>query len=462
MISFSLFRGKPPLLSALCAFDTRAYDLRKLWFFGLMKSLIALVFASFLGALLSCAEVDPQPSRTVQGPPDLPLPESPREVERGEESPAVPSASGLLFTSVDVDFRSSTLSYYDFASGQIKEIFSGGSGDPVVMRADSATFVLAQRAGFSRNLRTITLSRESDGSLSFSLSSERALPDGFRPGDPHALSVLPSGLLLLAGYVSSQVFSFNNESGVVQANALGEVSDLDTGSSRFRPEALGGALFEGRQIAWVLHQGLSPRNGGLILDERQSLFVSEDGSFVDADSETQKIQGVPLGAAVPNAAFAHSSSPELLWVEQSCSRLVGTVSGNPCDNQIALVDLRLQQVVDRWQTNEPQTYMNGPVLKAASDSIFYRLVDWEDPAGRHLGLRRYTFAEKTIETVYEFEPDSGGYYALAENPGTGTVFIGERRRQSLGGWVLLRSDGSVEKSPDLPLIPYNAVLVEEP
>lgn len=401
---------------------------------------------------------NPSASPVIRVPRDTPL--SLREEEAVEpgteqETPTVePTLSGFLFTSVDADFKSSGLSFYDTNRGEIIPLLDGGGSDPHLVQLKPNHILLLQRAGAQRNVREIWIREEAEPAEQFKLSEEVALPADMQQGDPQDALLWKDETLLLAeslgGRLRRLVWKSSAHGALPFDSPLPALPPLGQFEARAHPTQLGRTEIAGKSILWLLHQELEA-TGGSLRSSEQKLFV-----WAEEDSVASEI---PLGKSVANRVFTDTVEQNKVWVELMCSAFVLPPVGQAsCPSKLVQIDLLDRVVSDSWDFTSNNLRMNGPIIRHPLKNLFYRMAEHVGEGHEwRQGVQLLDPEQRKTETLHTFPKNRGGFFALAMNPDTETLFIGERRANGKGAWILRRADSSLLTSPDLPRIPYQAI-----
>ncbi len=203
--------------------------------------------------------------------------------------------TGMVFTSVDMNYRISELHYWNFTDDKVTLISSGESGDPYLM-GHSQIGALFNRSPGNTNFRLLK-----KNGTSFSLSPQKsdALLTYY---DPHDATALDDQHLALSMYTAGKIVVLNVETGSMVAVDTKSLDLGETKNIQFRPEQ--GASFKmgGKIYLAIAHQGWDNESLPRI-NNSQALFLfvweADQLTPLDADPAKEGIQGILLTSTFP-------------------------------------------------------------------------------------------------------------------------------------------------------------------
>ena len=174
---------------------------------------------------------------------------------------------GLAFTVVDPGYTSSSLYYYDLASGAITKTLAGQSGDPLVKSLGGSVY-LFNRAKDSLNFLSV------DPRTAGASPTAQVATSGAGLGDPHDVLRLSDGNLLLAQWAKGALVVVDPTSGAVVQTVQGAALDTSgNAQATFHPEAIWARTVHGADEVNVLHQSRDATGRNLAEGSRRSLSL---------------------------------------------------------------------------------------------------------------------------------------------------------------------------------------------
>lgn len=370
---------------------------------------------------------------------------------------AATDATGLVFTGNNGQTYpwSSSLYRLNTETFEIEKISEGESSDAVVFNTGSEV-ILFNRAFDSQNYRLVTPNGQS-----LTLGTQTAFTAG-ASGDPHDLIDLGAGEVLLSNYTAGKITIMNKTTGAKVSDVEADW-DLPAGVS-LQPEALWRTTVNGKTLVYVLHQAGQFEGNLFTVNNSQSVFVLElNGQTltpVDLDPNTAKVQGIKIRGSFPIALKPEVEGSKLLIVSM-CSAFVAAnpTSGAACQNSVEELDPATQTVTELWNLDGSGYFMNGSTLLSAGGNNKF-LAQIQQTVGTESVRRVVKFdpIAKTAETVYDYAPESGGYYGLYYDESRGNLFIGDINVDTLGKFTIIKADGT-QIVKTLDGIPYSGTFV---
>lgn len=402
-----------------------------------MRSLCLLILLS-----LACQKHETRGKQTTD---HFGTPDDERKFANPGLTDGPPSSKELIFSAVNDRFDSSTIYRLDLESFQLSTILKGESGDPALfISANEVLFF--NRTATSQNFYRL----KHDGDH-WKASKQQRFAGGMR-GDPHDALYLGNDRVLLAHYVQGNLVLMRQSTGEL-IRKIDVVWDVPRGTV-FKPEALVAADGpNGEYFIYVIHQGTNAQDGILLANGSQHVFVLQDhGSAdlapVDIDPDQPGIQGIRLKGSMPVPVRYHRNDRVLLV--SLCARM----SGEACVNAVESIDPATHAVTEHWNFSADRYSGNGPITGGPNHNTFYANVEEQTAPG--------TFAQKVIEvdlehkttkSVYDFAPESGGFWGTFFDEGRKTLYVGDK-----GRLTVIPMQGPARVVPILNKAPYSGVL----
>lgn len=355
------------------------------------------------------------------------------------------SYAGLMFAVVDKDFTSSQILYNEFATGDIKTLSTGESGDPFVRWTGGKAY-LFNRASTSLNFRTLD-PRQNDVSLSAQIATPEA---GL--GDPHDAVMLSDGRMLLALYSAGKIIVINPADGTLLQAVT---ADWDFGNSekaQLRPEAFLVKDVVGGKDIYVMHQGL---DSAFTADGTQQVFrLHDDGktvTVIDQDDGKAKVQGIALPVKSPSGFYPAADGSYLAYSECDMYAAAGCKAG------FVTIDLAAKTAAVTYDTSD--LIGNGGIAQGEGD-VFYALVAKGKKATDAKVISRIDLKTDTAADFFTFK-GTRGCCSLTFDDSTKTLYSGDVSGADPNAGVLLAfpDDASVPTEATLPGNPYGGLLV---
>jgi hypothetical protein len=349
--------------------------------------------------------------------------------------------AGLAFAVTDVSFGSSSWFYDDFATGEVRSLAAGESGDPWLASSGGKIYAF-NRTGTSLNYRVLDPAAPEG-------AAQRATP-GAKLGDPHALLGLGDGRTLLANNAAGEVTLADLGAGTATAH-VGDA--LKPAGGSFHPELMTYRDVPGGKEIFVVHQGYDLAGaGGIDFNGTQAIYVlKDDGATltpVDVDAAKDGLQGIPLTVSNPSLLSATADGKALI---------VGRCYGDPkCKAGVEEFDLA--------------THATKLLVDFAELGITASFNETHGPNGQiHvLGMVggkkvvvRVDPAAKTVTTVHEVSEANGGTFALLYDGAS--LYVGEVDDDKVHGYFAVYRDGATEPQRwETDGIPYVGAFVGKP
>jgi hypothetical protein len=360
------------------------------------------------------------------------------------KAPVVPGSTqaGLAFSANNVDDSLSTarVYYYDFASGEVKELLDAEARSPGVFYVDGQLFVF-NRTESERNVsffdpKAVAAALEDGKSYT---PARTDLPD-LAPNDPWDVVPLVAGQsVLLASPSAGKLQTFDYATG-----QLSDTTIKGAAATGLRPNGL---LHAGTRVD-ILHTGTSASGQG---DGTQAIFLATaDGSgaltFVDTDTSSPgAIDGVKITPTNPSGFIGASSSSAL--VVGLC-----TPSITHCDagaDRFQPTGTSVQPVATL--DDLPYAFHNQIVAGPTADTVFAHVVTADD----EYKVIKIDLETKAVEDVHTF-PDER-LYGIAYDSGSKTLFVGGH--DGIKGTLTLYRDGAEAGTVQLDGVPFSTALV---
>ena len=366
--------------------------------------------------------------------------------------------SSLVFSGIDPLAAPWQASIFrlDLATSKVEKLLSGESSDPAIYPS-GGEILFFNRSFDSQNFRRLATSEGSKVSVSSQLRFA-----GGELGDPHDALYLGHNQVLLAHYTAGKLVVMEQSSGKEQAVVEADW-DLPNGAS-LRPEALWLTQVDGRTLVYVIHQGLMIKDGLMRANGTQQVFVLElkDGKLTpqDLDPAVPKIQGIKLKGSFP-MPVRFAKRGKILLVSM-CSRYVlgaADAQAKPCVSAVEELDPKTNTVTVLWDLEGTDVFMNGPVTPGPNANSFYANVEQQTTATTFKKMVMiFNAGEHTMAPVYQFKPESGGYWGSFYDETAKKLYIGDMADTSTGKFVVIDEGGGQKEIP-LERVPYSGAFM---
>ncbi len=351
------------------------------------------------------------------------------------------SKHGLAFSAVPTSstFRGSTMYYYDFAAGNIRELFTSESDNPFVIALGTKVFFfLRDRTGADFKI----IEPKSTSSIPTTLS----IAD-IEEGDPWDVVTLPNDTskMLLALRETGRLLLAETQTGKVL-----DMPDIqwETDGEDFRPIGLakkGSSIF-------VLHHGLDSQKEA---NNSQRIFVLKNESAgvlaaEDQDASTVGIDGVKLRAS--NATkFFHTDESSFLTVGLSASWMGSNTSAAA---EVFTPDTRKVSLLA--DLSDLDYEYKGNMTEGDGETVIYAHVKKKDTEDYAVVKFDFSGGEKRATVIEEVSHSS--IFGLFFDKSSGTLFVGGKTE---GGARLNLYKNDVKTSTvELSKVPYSGAFVD--
>ncbi len=355
--------------------------------------------------------------------------------------------AGLAFTITD--YKSSSLSFYDFASGAITPALAGQSGDPFVKWLGDRLY-LFNRSNDSLNFITI------DPRAASARPSAQVVTAGAGLGDPHDALRLADGNLLLAQWSKGTLVVVDPATGTLVQTIDGSGLDFSGNpKASFHPEALWSRPVNGADEIYVAHQSRDDQGPA---EGTQQLFVftyaGRTLTAVDVDPAAAGVQGIKL----------HVSNPGLLRAQADSTLFVGGLCSvyqpERCTQSgIDRVDLATRQVDLVLDLAASPHKGNGPLVWGGGDDYYAMAATAANGGVGEAYVLKLNVTTRAADKVHAFPAGSPGCCGLFADPSTGRLYVGDAKADGRGLLTVygqgLAAPGVVELSGN----PYTGSLV---
>jgi hypothetical protein len=364
----------------------------------------------------------------------------------------------LLFSGIDPLAAPWQASIYqlDLVSHATERLLTGESGDPMLFQS-GGEILFFNRYFDSQNFRRLTTS---DGTH-LTISSQQKFAGG-EIGDPHDALYLGDNRVLLAHFTQGKLIVMEQNSGK-ELDAVEADWDLPSNAS-LKPEALLPWVQDGRQFVYVVHQALSLKNGLVLANGTQQVFVlemKEDKLIaVDMNPNVPRIQGIKINGSFP-VPVRYEKRDKFLLVSL-CSRLVAAMENDPankCASSVDEIDPSTNTSSQLWDLSASGLFMNGPTVPGPNSNTFYANVDQQTgPESFEKRVVRFDLSDHSTTSVYNFKPESGGFWGSFYDETAKALYVGDYGDGSIGKFVVIRENSEPEDIP-LERVPYSGAFL---
>lgn len=345
--------------------------------------------------------------------------------------------AGLALTTSD--YVSSTLWYNDFATGELRKVLTGESGDPLP-RWTGDTLYFFNRTDTSLNLRTV------DPRVATPAATTQIATPAAKSGDPHDALLLSEGRLLLAHYVAGKLVVVNPADGTVVQDVVADF-DLNTGDKlQLRPEAMWDRKIKGVHWVYVLNQAL---DGDYAQTGGGAVFVfKDDGSqltAVDMDPAKDKVQGIPLTISNPSVVMQPDSA---------FPYVAGLCFGTGCVAGVQRLDLDAGTAEMTWDLSASGYTGNGGIVEGDDGTAYALLVKGTDKV-----VTKIDYEAQTLADVHKFPAESSGCCALFYDRTGETLIVGDKNADGTGLLSIYREGAATPEAKTLEAPPYTGTFV---
>jgi len=345
------------------------------------------------------------------------------------------SLAGLAFTSVPVDARysTSTLSFYDFQRGKIRQILGSESKAAAVFWQNDQLFHF-NRSTELRNYKMLDPRLDQT-----QITGARTTPNA-EPGDPMAIHSLGNERVALALTSASKITILTPSTG----DEIATIDPLDSGigflARYFRPVSF---FTLGDQI-FVLHYGLNLVTGQYESKPEIFVFSATKLSFEDQiDSTSATLDGISASAQAPTFLAAASGKPLLFGL---CP---AGLTPSQCTSKVERFDpatLKVSAVPFDFAANPYD--LIGRIVDGNGTDTLYAKVKHQTKGTSH--VVEINLTTETMTEIHQVQDsyDRGGIFY---DSSTGTLFVGDGNDSS--GQLSIYTDGELMAEVDLLDVP---------
>jgi hypothetical protein len=311
---------------------------------------------------------------------------------------------GMIFTgqAPDLSIPTGRAYQYNFEEGLIRALSNGESADAAVFSFGEKVLLFNRSNGYT-DFRIIS------PGLSASISPRTNLD--LAPGDPFdAISFQEGKSALLAEPLGGKLRVLDVAKGTLSSVVAGASLAVDP----LRPVSL---LREGDQLS-ILHTGVEVKNEGFaITNGSQQIFSatianSERLSFLDSNSATNVIDGVPLSGSNPsNFLNRKKTDAKILSLcnsrIKSCRSALDIVSGTRITESII------------WDGSFKYEFLGQIIDGPTTDQVFALI---KSQTSGQSYLAKIDFPTKSIEEIQSFQSER--LFGIAFDQSASTLFVG--------------------------------------
>jgi hypothetical protein len=356
-------------------------------------------------------------------------------------------AKGVAVAAVGAEYSSSRLYFIDYATGCLRTILTGQSGDPMLAMVGQKLYFINRR-GDDTNFLQLNI----DGSQ-FALSDQVANPlPGL--GDPADLVALDEQTVVLASRGQQSLGVMELSTGQLTQQLTTE--NFNTGQdSRFYPNALVAVDTSLGRMVYVL-------NSDYKTDGHEQLFVVK----VDADQTLTPVDWQPQTSGIDGIPTLFNNPSQVLYQDSPHPLIVHfCTSYANADCQGGVEAFAPEQAFDPAAQPFAYTFAFQPFFEAQFDAVaagdpelgtFYLRVSKKDESERR--IVKVDPTNNNFRTIHEFSAKSEGESSMIYDAAADLLIVAEGYADSQGRLIFYRNDQRVGEM-DLLGMPYTGVVV---
>lgn len=345
--------------------------------------------------------------------------------------------SSLIFTGVDLEYKSSSVFALDLKSGRLSEELSGQSGDPLITTLDKK-ILLFNRSSYLHYLLTWD-------DLAFNLTRAQNFSLNFEEGDPSKAISINKDFWLFA-YFNKQMLRLID---VKKMQVVQEISAKNLKLKVFRPYDLYLNEQDNSKVVHVIHHGYG-----------KYYKVDESQALLRLEFKKNKLELTPRYPTLKLPATAMkiiSADDDQLMLLGLCSELSKNCSAAACN--YSLKEHSLSQVI---KLEQKLFSLNGEFCQGyKKNTLLASIYDKQEkiPENERKKIVELSIKEKKItvrKNIHTLNPNGSGSYMLVADRDLKGVFLGDMSHTGKGILVFKGEKNSLQEH--LEKIPYNGII----
>ncbi|MFW7381433.1 MAG: hypothetical protein ACOH5I_21670 [Oligoflexus sp.] len=357
------------------------------------------------------------------------------------------NSKGLLFSAVSSDYQSSSTYFLDFASGCLRTLLTGQSGDPKITLLDGDIY-LFNRSATDNNFLNLQWQA---GTFLQGTQLSNPLP-GF--GDPSDVIEWKNAEFLALARSDKSLSRIDLLTGELRQRVSSE--NLDTAGQPFFPNALIRQQTAAGDIVYVVHSYFDT------YDDHQVFLFREDENqqlvAVDLDPEKELVQGFATHFTNPSRVLYRDTNEPLIV------SLCTTHAKEGCRGGVDVFDLESGHLLNFQDSYGLYDFSATPglapaqhdVIEGAGEREFFLRVSQKDETQRKIIHVKPLYNSFRIK--HEYEANTTGETAMFYEKAADLFIVGEGLGADKGRLVAYLANGE-RLEFEFVGMPYTGVLV---